>query len=70
MNWLFAIIPLTDFDAEYGPFLVSPRSNKLTQVIDEQAHVLDLTKPDATQLPPFIDPELKAGDLLLADQYT
>ncbi|MDE0504706.1 MAG: phytanoyl-CoA dioxygenase family protein, partial [Candidatus Poribacteria bacterium] len=24
MNWLFAIVPLTDFDAEYGPLLVSP----------------------------------------------
>lgn len=34
MNWLFAIIPLTDFDLEYGPLLVSPGSHKLTQIID------------------------------------
>ena len=70
MNWLFAIIPLTDFDTAYGPFMVSPKSHKLTQVIDEEARILDLTRPDAAQLPPFIDPELKAGDLLLANEHT
>ena len=70
MNWLFAIIPLTDFDSEYGPFLVAPGSHKLTHVIDEGAHIWDLTPPDPTQLAPFIDPELKAGDLLLANGHT
>ena len=70
MNWVFAIISLTDFDEEYGPFLVSPGSHKLVQVIDEEAHILDLTRPDAKQLAPFIDPELKAGDLLITNQHT
>ena len=70
MNWVFAIISLTDFDEEYGPFLVSPGSHKLVQVIDEEAHILDLTRPDTKQLPPFIDPELKAGDLLITNQHT
>ena len=70
MNWVFAIIPLTDFDEVYGPFLVSPGSHKLVQVIDEGAHILDLTRPDAKQLAPFIDPELKAGDLLITNQHT
>ncbi len=70
MNWMFAIIPLTDFDVEFGQFLVSPGSHKLTQVVDEEARVLDLTRPDAEQLSPFIDPELRAGDLLLANQHT
>jgi len=69
MNWVFAIIPLTDFDADYGPFLVSPKSHKLTQVIDKDAHILDLTRPDAKQLAPFIDPELKAGDLLVVNEH-
>ena len=69
MNWVFAIIPLTHFDAEYGPFLVSPKSHKLTQVIDKDAHILDLTRPDAQQLAPFIDPELKAGDLLVVNEH-
>ena len=70
MNWLFSIIPLTDFDLEYGPFLVAPGSHKLTQVIDQQTHISDLTRPDIAQLASFIDPELKAGDLLLANQHT
>ncbi len=70
MNWVFAIIPLTDFDEVYGPFMVSPKSHKLAQVIDEEAHILDLTRPDAKQLAPFIDPELKAGDLLITNQHT
>ena len=69
MNWVFAIIPLTDFDADYGPFLVSPKSHKLTQVIDPKAHILDLTRPDREALPPFIDPELKAGDLLVVNEH-
>ena len=70
MNWVFAIIPLTDFDKVYGPFMVSPGSHKLPQVIDKDAHILDLTRPDTKQLAPFIDPELKAGDLLLTSEHT
>ncbi len=70
MNWLFAIIPLTDFDLEYGPLLVSPGSHKLTEIIDPAAHILDLTPPDVDKLPPFIDPELKACDLLLMNAHT
>ncbi len=69
MNWIFAIIPLTDFNTSYGPFLVSPKSHKLTQLVDPGAHILDLTKPDAAQLPSFIDPELKAGDLLIVNEH-
>ena len=70
MNWMFAIIPLTDFDVEFGQFLVSPGSHKLTQVVDEGARVVDLTRPDPEKLAPFIDPELRAGDLLLTNQHT
>ena len=70
MNWVFAIIPLTDFDKVYGPFMVSPGSHKLPQVIDEDAHILDLTRPDTKELAPFIDPELKAGDLLITSEHT
>ena len=69
MNWVFAIVPLNDFDPSFGPFMVSPGSHKLPRVIDPQAHVLDLTAPDREQLPPFIDPELKAGDLLVVNEH-
>ncbi len=69
MNWVFAIIPLTDFDSAFGPFLVAPKSHQLAQVIDPDAHILDLNRPDAKQLAPFIDPELKAGDLLVVNEH-
>jgi hypothetical protein len=70
MNWLFAVVPLTDFDLEYGPLLVSPGSNKLTKIIDPNAHILDLTRPHVDKLPPFIDPKLRAGDMLLMNAHT
>ena len=70
MNWLFAIVPLTDFDVEHGPLLVSPKSHELHQVIDPDAKILDVTPPDRSKLPEFVDPELKAGDLLLLNMYT
>ena len=69
MNWVFAIVPLNDFDPSFGPFMVSPGSHKLPRVVDPQAHILDLTAPDREQLPPFIDPELKAGDLLVVNEH-
>ena len=58
------------FDADYGPFLVSPESHKLTRPIGGQSRIRDLCPPDADQLPPFIDPELKASDLLLVNEHT
>jgi hypothetical protein len=65
MNWLFAVIPLTDFNADNGPLLVSPGSHKLLNVIDKNERIWDVSRPNAKQLADFIDPELKAGDLLL-----
>ena len=70
MNWIFAIIPLNDFDEIFGPLLVSAGSHKLTRLRDAQAAIRDLTAPDRDKLPPFVDPELKAGDLLLMDGRT
>ena len=52
MNWLFAIVPLTDFDAEYGPLLVSPGSHKLYRLVDPAARILDVAKPDREQAEP------------------
>ena len=51
MRWLFAIIPLNDFNREYGPLLVSPGSHKLTRVVDPEAHILDVTPPIASNCP-------------------
>ena len=52
MNWLFAIVPLTDFDAEYGPLLVSPGSHKLYRMVAPAARILDVAKPDREQAEP------------------
>lgn len=70
MDWLFAIVPLTDFNDEYGPLLVSPGSHRLSAVVDPDVRILDVPRPDAKQLAEFIDPELKAGDLLLMHGHT
>ena len=70
MNWLFTIIPLTDFNDEYGPLLVSPGSHLLSDVTDREARIWDVPRPDAKQLADFIDPELKAGDVLLMHGHT
>ena len=58
MRWLFAIIPLNDFNREYGPLLVSPGSHKLTQVVDPEAHILDVTLPIASNYPTLSIPSL------------
>ena len=70
MNWLFAIVPLTDFNSEFGPLLVSPKSHKLHRIIDTTTRIWDVKQPDTNDLNPFIDPELKAGDLMLLNMYT
>ena len=70
MSWLFAVIPLQPFDQQYGPLLVSPGSHRLMRVVDEDAHVLDLTAPDPDQLADYVDSELDTGDLLLMNGRT
>jgi len=70
MNWLFTIIPLTDFNDDYGPLLVSPGSHLLSDVVDREARIWDVPRPDAKRLADFIDPELKAGDVLLMHGHT
>ncbi len=70
MNWLFTIIPLTDFNDDYGPLLVSPGSHLLSDVIDRDARIWDVPRPDAKQLAEFVDPELQAGDVLLMHGHT
>ena len=50
--------------------MVSPKSHKLAQVYRRGRTYLGLTRPDPKELAPFIDPELKAGDLLLTSEHT
>ena len=69
MNWLFTIVPLSDFDAKAGPLFVAPGSHRLERISDkgERArHVAPAVKPDEDN---FVNPELQRGDLLLMNMH-
>ena len=64
LNWVFAIIPLVDYTPDIGPLTVSPRSHRLT-TLHPGARVTRVARAQASQLAPFVDPQLRAGDVLL-----
>ena len=69
MNWLFAIVPFCDYDAEAGPMFVAPGSHRLERVQDigeRTLHVAPAIRPDDGE---FVDPRLKRGDLLLMNMH-
>ena len=69
MNWLFAIVPLDDFDAKRGQLFVSPGSHRLERVRRTAGRALEV---DAAVVPDddsFIDPQLTRGDLLLMNMH-
>jgi ectoine hydroxylase-related dioxygenase (phytanoyl-CoA dioxygenase family) len=84
LDWLFCIIPLTDYNEHDGPLLVRPRSHSFTTVLPHD----DGNDPgllgagrvhqvDAAQVPPLetvqsdlVNPQLKRGDLLLMKGFT
>lgn len=70
MNWLFTIVPLTDFDRETGPLLVAPGSHQLHLVQDRQEKTLHRGAPEPPPETRFIDAGLRRGDLLLMNMYT
>lgn len=69
MNWLFAIVPLCDFDAARGQLFVAPGSHRLERVRNGGGRALEV---DAAIVPDdecFVDPELRRGDLLLMNMH-
>ena len=50
--------------------MVAPGSHKLESVIDRDAHIWDVTAPDREKMAEFVDPDLKAGDVLLMNGHT
>lgn len=64
LNWVFAIIPLVDYTPDIGPLTVSPGSHQLTS-LRPGGRVTKVDRATADQLGPFLDPKLKAGDVLL-----
>jgi len=70
MDWLFTVIPLTDFDEEHGPLMVAPGSHQLARVTRESARFWERGRPAPPTEGDFVDPGLKRGDVLLMNMYT
>lgn len=70
MDWMFSIVPLTDFDDAHGPLLLAPGSHQLQRVTQESLHFWNRTCPERPDEGDFIDPGLRRGDLLLMNMYT
>ncbi len=69
MDWLFTVIPLTDFDAAHGPLLVAPGSHQLDKVSQLDERFWHRERPVPPNPTDFIDPQLRRGDLLLMNMY-
>lgn len=69
MNWLFTIVPFTDFDEKTGPLFIAPGSHQPERVHDAGAGAMDVRPPRKPADEDFIDPGLQRGDLLLMNMY-
>lgn len=69
MNWLFTIIPLSDFDQERGRLFVAPGSHHLERIRENGERTLHIDAAIRPDPDSFIDPELKRGDLLLMNMH-
>ena len=69
MNWLFAIVPLADFDAKRGQLFVSPGSHRLERIHDAGGRTLEVDAAVVPDEDSFVDPELERGDLLLMNMH-
>ena len=69
MNWIFTIIPLVDCIEEIGPLFVSPGSHRCSR-IDLEGRVTKVKRAKGTEIPEFVDTELKRGEVLFMDGFT
>lgn len=69
MNWLFAIVPLDDFDEAHGQLFVAPGSHRLERISDTGERVLQVEPAITPTDDSFVDPELQRGDLLLMNMH-
>ena len=70
LNWLFAIIPLTDLDAETGPLLLSPGSHRASRIVALNDRVSRVERARADDIAPMVDAGLCRGDLLFMHMFT
>ncbi len=69
MNWLFTIVPFTDFNEATGQLFVAPGSHQLERIHDEGAGALEVRPPVKPPEDAYVDPGLERGDLLLMNMY-
>ena len=69
MDWLFAIVPFCDFDADTGPLFVAPGSHRLERIRDDSERALQVAPAVQPPHDAFVDPGLKRGDLLLMNMH-
>lgn len=69
MNWLFTIVPFTDFDAEAGPLYVAPGSHHTERVRPGPERPLEVGPPTVPDEADFVDPELRRGDVLFMNMH-
>jgi len=70
LNWLFAIIALTDLDEETGPLLVSPGSHKASRIVPLSKKISRVNRARASEIAPLVDAQLRRGDLLFMHMFT
>jgi len=69
MNWLFTIVPFTDFNEQTGQLFVAPGSHQPERVRDAGSGALEVAPPGKPPADAFIDPGLERGDLLFMNMY-
>ncbi len=69
MNWLFAIVPFTDFTETVGALEVAPGSHKLDRVRPGATPCLEVEAPSKPSDADFVNPNLKRGDLILMNMH-
>ncbi len=70
MNWLFTIVPMSDFNAATGRLFVAPGSHRIERVRPGRERPLEVEPPVPPADGAWIDPELRRGDLLLMNMHT
>ena len=70
LNWMFTIIPLVDYTDDVGPLLVSPGSHRFSRFIANEGRVTMVERAKGSEIPPFVNTELKRGDVLFMHMFT
>ncbi len=69
MNWLFTIVPFTDFDESAGRIYVVPGSHRLDRIHPGSERPLEVDPAIVPDEADFVDAELKRGDVLFMNMH-